>query len=130
MKTTSLFAAIILLGSAGMTVLADGATTHALANILLNLEHKVSAEDEITLQAIVTSENTSTDEKTVATALLNLNHTVIEVDRSKLQSIIDNSEAEEDVKTLSIALMGMKHRLQESTIDYENVKNLVAATTL
>jgi len=114
MKTPlfSRYIAMVVLGLLAPLASAAGDTdkpVHAMAKVLLELNHYPNAREKEKLQAIADDAQNSDAVRTIAMAIHGMEHSVSADYKAKLQDYVDNESTDTDERALAEILLGITH---------------------
>lgn len=87
--------------------LAEQNSVKKMAKIVMQLNHRPSAQDKKTLDNIL--EEGSAPERSIASALLNMNHKVAPADKARLMEISNNKDLPNKTRELAMIVSKINH---------------------
>lgn len=86
---------------------AESDSVRQMAQIVIQLNHRPSTADRVTLNNIV--KQGSEAERDIAQALLNMDHKVARSDKAKLKEISNNSSLSQNTRDLAMIIHDLNH---------------------
>lgn len=96
---------------------------HAMADILMHLNHYPSDSEKATLQKIANDGGSSENERIIATAMINLHHKATDEDKEKLGKIMHDSSATANERDMAAIIYNLHHK--PTSADKEKLQNMM-----
>jgi len=102
------------------SALSEQSATRQMAQIVSGLNHRPSADDKATLQAIANSGSDA--EKAIANAILNMEHSISSGSKEKLRMVSKDRNVPESTRELATIVQNLKHKA--SSADKEKLHSM------
>lgn len=99
---------------ASTTEAAERWAVRSMTKILMTFEHAPGCADRSVLRQILNDEETTPDERVVATALLNVHHIPQAADKQKLEALIIDPSTPSSLRALATAIVNLTHTITET----------------
>ena len=90
--------------------LADDDAIATMAGVMLGFNHFPSADQKVSLQEIVDSDQSSGTEKTLATAILLMQHQATDADKKSLEQIVNDASGSAETRDLASVIHDVQHQ--------------------